>query len=262
MSKDYTPRKIHKLLMGIPSHIILTTKLLKESGFTHSNIEKYRNYGLLVSVGSGVYKKRDDVINWEGIVYGLQNYGSCHYHLGGLSALEVRGVSHFNRRGPNQIIYIYSNDAIVLPKWLRTCNFGVDIKLSNTKFLNADEYIEDLDLGYFSIKSATRERAILEVILGIGKYHTFNEANLLMENLFTLRASVLQRLLELCRSVRVKRIFLFLAKRNNHSWFKDLDMNKIDLGIGNRQVVRDGVYDSEFKITYPKGLFENDKIIF
>ena len=39
-----------------------------------------------------------------------------------------------------------------------------------------------------------------------------------------------QELLEECKSIKVKRLFLYFAERVGHSWFKRIDQTKIDIG--------------------------------
>ena len=57
-----------------------------------------------------------------------------------------------------------------------------------------------------------------------------------------------------CRSVKVKRLFLWFAERHQHAWLKKLDRNRIDLGKGNRMLVRGGKLDPKFKITVPESI--------
>ena len=42
--------------------------------------------------------------------------------------------------------------------------------------------------------------------------------------------------LEECRSVKVKRLFLFMAEKARHAWFEALDLDRIDLGSGKRVI--------------------------
>jgi Transcriptional regulator, AbiEi antitoxin, Type IV TA system len=60
----------------------------------------------------------------------------------------------------------------------------------------------------------------------------------LMEGLTNLRPQQVQALLKACTSVKVKRLFLFLAEKAKHDWFEYLDLTKIDLGKGKRSVVQ------------------------
>ena len=72
-----------------------------------------------------------------------------------------------------------------------------------------------------------------------------------MEGLTTLRPKLVQRLLEECKSIKVRRLFLLMAEYSNHDWFKELNVEKIDLGSGKRVIVKNGVLDKKYKITVP-----------
>ncbi|MFR9534110.1 MAG: type IV toxin-antitoxin system AbiEi family antitoxin domain-containing protein, partial [Rikenellaceae bacterium] len=74
--------------------------------------------------------------------------------------------------------------------------------------------------------------------------------------LTTLRPKLLQQLLELCSSVKVKRLFLYMAEKSGHSWFRSLDLDKIDLGSGKRMIEKNGVYNSKYMITLPNELVD------
>ena len=64
--------------------------------------------------------------------------------------------------------------------------------------------------------------------------------------------------LESCTSIKVKRLFLFLAEKANHSWVKHINLEKIDLGSGKRSIVKNGAYNSKYKITVPKELVNGE----
>jgi hypothetical protein len=80
------------------------------------------------------------------------------------------------------------------------------------------------------------------------------EAFSIMENLVTLRPKVVQNLLEMCRSVKVKRLFLFLAQKADLPWFTKLNTANLDLGKGKRMIVKDGALDKTYEITVPREL--------
>lgn len=75
-----------------------------------------------------------------------------------------------------------------------------------------------------------------------------------MEQLTTLRPGLVQTLLEQNSSVKMKRLFLFMAEKAGHAWFSDLDLQKIDTGSGKREIVPNGVYDSKYQIVIPEEL--------
>ena len=78
----------------------------------------------------------------------------------------------------------------------------------------------------------------------------------MMEQLTTLRPEMLQRLLETTKSLKVKRMFLYMAEKAEHYWFDALDMSKIELGTSKLQLSKNGIYISKYKITVPKELNE------
>jgi hypothetical protein len=75
-----------------------------------------------------------------------------------------------------------------------------------------------------------------------------------LSGLLNLRPALMQSLLESCNSIKVKRLFLFMADKANLPVMKHLDQTAIDLGSGNRSVVRDGTYDSRYQLVLPKEL--------
>ena len=75
-----------------------------------------------------------------------------------------------------------------------------------------------------------------------------------MEGLNNLRPATVQTLLEDCSSIKVKRLFLYLADKAGHEWLSYIDLNKVDLGSGKRAIVSDGVYIPKYQITVPKEL--------
>ncbi len=79
----------------------------------------------------------------------------------------------------------------------------------------------------------------------------------LMEGLNNLTPSTVQSLLEQCQSVKVKRLFLYLAEKSGHGWFKHLDLSHIDLGSGKRSLVKNGKLIEKYGITVPRELEEN-----
>jgi len=76
----------------------------------------------------------------------------------------------------------------------------------------------------------------------------------LMEGLNNLRPAAVQELLERCSSVKVKRLFLYMADKAGHEWLSHIKLSKIDLGSGKRAIVKGGVYISKYEITVPKEL--------
>ena len=92
------------------------------------------------------------------------------------------------------------------------------------------------------------ERAVLEVIYDIPDQQSLDEAHYLIEGLTSLRPSLLQPLLEGCRSVKVKRLFLYMAEVHNHAWLRHINESGIDLGSGKREIVKGGKLNEKYNI--------------
>ena len=75
-----------------------------------------------------------------------------------------------------------------------------------------------------------------------------NEAYQIIELLISVKPKEFQKLLENCTSVKVKRLFLYLVELSSHSWFKKLDISKINLGKGVREITKGGKYDQKYNI--------------
>ncbi len=78
----------------------------------------------------------------------------------------------------------------------------------------------------------------------------------IMEQLTSLRPDVVQSLLETSTNYKVKRMFLYMAEKANHYWVEMLDKSRIGLGTSKMQLVKGGVYISQYKITIPKELYD------
>lgn len=103
-----------------------------------------------------------------------------------------------------------------------------------------------------ALRLSSPEQAIMEYLHDIPEHESFDEANYIMEGLTTLRPALVQSLLEGCRSVKVKRLFLHLAERYSHPWFKSLDETSVNLGSGKRAIIKGGKLDKKFQIVVPE----------
>jgi hypothetical protein len=101
---------------------------------------------------------------------------------------------------------------------------------------------------------STPERAVIELLDELPDRESFHQADKLMEGLTNLSPRRLQKLLEDCKSVKVKRLFFFLAARHAHAWLKRIERERIDLGKGKRLLVRGGKLDPTYEITVPEDL--------
>jgi hypothetical protein len=80
----------------------------------------------------------------------------------------------------------------------------------------------------------------------------------LIESMNNVQPKKVQELLENCNSIKVKRLFLYLAEKIGHEWFNYLNLSRINLGTGKRRVISNGVLNDKYQITVPKSWGEND----
>lgn len=102
------------------------------------------------------------------------------------------------------------------------------------------------------LKISCPERACLEMLNEVPNKISLEHADQLIQGMTSLSPRTLQKLLEVCTNVKVKRLFLWLASRHNYTWFSKLNTDNLDLGSGNRVIVKGGELDKTYKITVPK----------
>ncbi|OGI07737.1 MAG: hypothetical protein A2Y40_10040 [Candidatus Margulisbacteria bacterium GWF2_35_9] len=120
------------------------------------------------------------------------------------------------------------------------------IKKQIFSITNKDSLIENK-----GVLITSTERALIEMADLVPKQATFEEFVKIMELCAGSRPTLVQELLINCTAVKAKRIFLMVAEYVNHPWFKKLDISKIDLGKGDRQIVKNGTYNKKYKICVP-----------
>jgi hypothetical protein len=156
--------------------------------------------------------------------------------------------------GNTTAVSLFSEHRERLPAWFTRHAWGVRIQHHSPRLFELSEPagFTEVQHGAFSLRISAPERAILEVLHLATTNDAIMNAVELMSGLGTLRPQVLQVLLEGCRSVKVKRVFLWAAESAGHEWFKRLATERLDLGKGKRSVFRNGRYDPKYRITVPK----------
>jgi hypothetical protein len=177
-------------------------------------------------------------------------------HLGGKTALEIRGASQFLSNKTTQL-YLYGIAGKHLPQWFTKRDWEVKVSYLQTSFLPHSFGIHTYKLDDFNFSLSQVERALLEFLYLVPKIHSIEEAYYIVENLSRLNAQLLQQLLENCNSIKVNRLCLYLSEQVGHDWISDLDKSKIKVGSGNRQIVPDGYLEPNHLITIPKS-WKND----
>ncbi|MFA9389671.1 MAG: type IV toxin-antitoxin system AbiEi family antitoxin [Prolixibacteraceae bacterium] len=245
--------KIKKLIeLHVPGTILLAS-WLTQNGFSHDLQQRYRKSDWLESVGVGAFMRPGETITWQGGLYSLQKQLKLPIHIGGLTALSLAGYSHYLRIGSEQV-YLFSPLQIKLPNWFKNYFATEPIVLVRTSMLAQEAGLTEFEIAQFQVTVSTPERAILEALFLTPNKFDLIELFQVMSGLVNLRPGSIQNLLENCTSIKVKRLFLYMAKKLNHQWLQFVDLSGVTLGSGDRKLVENGVYNAEFRITIPKEL--------
>lgn len=246
-------KKLMNMLEQWPSGLVVTTPWFKELSISGQLVQRYTKSGWIESLGRGAYKKTNDEVTWYGGLISLQQQLFIKAHLGGATALSIKGVSHYVRFGKEKI-FVFSPLNQKLPKWYLNYDWGNPIEHVNTSFLPEGLAVNKYEIREMSIETSSVERAILECLYLSPKRFDLLECYQILEGQMTLRPAVVQDLLEKCSSIRVKRLFLYMVDKAGLPVLKHLQLDKIDLGKGDRAIEKNGVYNSKYKISIPKEL--------
>ena len=181
---------------------------------------------------------------------------SKHCIVGAYTALELRGYSHYLSMGkPKAFLFTDKNNK--LPTWLLKEEWDMTVRYMTTSFLGDDLLgVETMTIEQHELLVSSPERAILECLNLPDAASSLIDIYYVMEGLTTLRPKLLQALLESCTSQKVKRLFLFMAEKANHSWYRFLDLEKVNLGTSRLMVTPTGKYIKKYNMTISKELAE------
>lgn len=247
--------KIQKMLALHKQGTVSLASWLEGASISRDLQAYYRRSGWLAAIGKGAFVRPDDAVGWQGGLYALQAQAGLSIHAGAITALAMQGFAHYVRLGAEQVT-LFALPKTPYPTWFKTYDWGTNIQLVRTSILPNDLGLMEHEEKTFSIRISTPERAILECLHLAPDAMDLVECAQVMEGMTTLRPKLLQPLLEQCSSIKVKRLFLYLASRAGHDWFKRLDTTKLELGRGDRTITRGGVYIAQHGITVPQALVQ------
>lgn len=253
-----TGTKLKKLLDSQPSGTVLLSSWLTTQGYSLDLQKVYKKNGWFESIGHGALIRAGDPVSYEGGIYALQKQNGSNIHPGGRTALAILGKGQYLELAQKNIV-LFGNNGEKLPKWFSNHDWGMNLSYHRSDFLPPEMGLIDTNLSNFEIKISSSIRALLECLHLAPQKQELLECYEIMESLNNLRPDHVQALLEKCKSIKVKRLFLFMAEKSGHSWFSRLDTEKFDLGIGVRSIVDNGVYEQKYKITLPPELMKNNE---
>jgi hypothetical protein len=242
---DWTPGDIHGLDW-------LGTKNVDQR-LAYSYFEE----GYLRKVGPGVFARKNDELDWLGVVRFLQEEMKLQLHISGRTALELHGHGHYVAGGSKKMANLTSYENRSFPSWLSSEENNFEFSFKKSSLLRKEEFLTNYKNNGFEVKISSRELAILEFIDSLDLTSSLETAQNYTESLQTLRPEVMQEVLEKFNSVKAKRVFLFLAEKLSLKFVNNLDLSRISLGTGKRVVVEGGELNKKYQITVDRTYGEN-----
>lgn len=268
---------LNQLLATLSPGVMVDSAWLQAQGISRTSIHDYVERGWLERIAPRVYRRATASsaasLRWDLAVMSAQRLANGAFYVGGLSALELGGKGHYARLGNEQTIHLY-DPARSIPTWLSGLDLNVRLTVHN-RLLFTDPSVgvawHRYDLGTTRLGAAApsadageawdhylrvagAERAAIELMEDVPRTFAFDHADTIFEGLTTLRPKLVTRLLEECRSIRAKRLFLFFADRHDHGWAKHVDRTAVDIGRGKRQLEPGGRLEAHYQITVPEHL--------
>jgi Transcriptional regulator, AbiEi antitoxin, Type IV TA system len=197
-------------------------------------------------------------------VLSLQKMYDFEVVVGGYTAIEMQGYSHYIPLNKERQVHLFSKK--LLPEWIEGLIEGVNFILHLQSELQSRKHLQNEFSSVLSdntisfpwreempqIKMSNPERAILELFADVPEKVSFENVEQILQGMTSLSPNKLNELLLVCDNIRVRRLFLWMAERQNHPWFKKLNLERISLGSGNRVLVKGGVLNKKYKITVPQ----------
>lgn len=247
--------KIKEILDLVPQDSVFFSSWLSSKGIDRKEQTLYVRSGWLERIATGVYKLDGSTPTLYGAVASYDSQLGKHCHIGASSALDLRGYSHFVAMGKPQA-YLFTSPEERLQSWLLNTEWDMTTKCFTTSVFKGDTGLERYDYRGHQLLISGPERAFMECLHLAPSNFSLMDVYYVMEMLTTLRPKLVQQLLEECSSVKVKRLFLYMAEKAGHQWLKALDVLKIDFGKGDRMITEGGRYISKYGITIPTELAE------
>lgn len=248
--------KIQQILELVPHDAVLFGTWLSDHGLDAKAQHSYMKSGWLVRLSKGVYKLQGAYPMLIDAIASYNQQLNRQCIIGAFTALDFRGYSHYVSMGkPKAFLFTDSNNR--LPSWLLDGEWDMSVKYMTTSFLGEGAIgVEPLTVDGRELLVSSPERAMLECLNLPDAASSLLDIYYIMESLTTLRPKLIQQLLEICTSQKVKRLFLYMAEKANHPWFKALKVDKITIGTYRYMVSPTGKYISKYNMTIPKELVE------
>lgn len=254
--------KLQTLINEVPHGCIIDGAWLEDVGIGRRNARAYVKSGWLERIAHGVYRRPfpnsspDYVVNWDTVLRSLHWIMNYSIHIGGESALSHHGFNH-DMPFRTTFVFVYGQP---LPTW-------IDRIPCRTKFhrraptlfegphdlgLVCDNPSGDTVPTRWPLWYSTPERALLEALAEVPHEVDLYRVDKVVGSMHWISADRFNKLLQACTSFKVRRLFCVFAERHDHAWWPKINLQDLDLGKGERSLVRwGGKRHPKFRITLP-----------
>lgn len=242
----------------MPDGLLVDAAWMERHGYSTSLRSQYVASGWLVQPVRGTYKRPLGTLTWEKAIISLQTLLQRPLVVGGRTALELQGFGHYLAPGGSRVVHLHGCEPP--PGWLARLPLDVRFVFHRTQSLFQSESVAPDTVralqtdAEWPLITSTAERAFLEMLDELPGQETFHNVDMVAEGLRTLSPRRLQKLLEDCHSIKVRRLFFWFAERHGLRWLDQIDREKVPLGSGKRMLVKGGRLDPKYLITVPEDL--------
>ena len=248
-----TPTKINQLLQKVPNGGLFLSSWMFKNGISYELQRHYKKSQWLTPIGTGVMVRTGETPTLFSALASLNEQDNKHFSIGAMTALEMQGFSHYLPMGKRTVV-LFSPKGERLPAWFIKKDWNVYLRHFTSECFNPGLGIDAVMQEGFNLPVSSPARAFMECLHLSPKYYNLTDLYYVMEMLTILLPPEVQELLEDCKSVKIKRLFLYMAEKAEHNWLQMLDTSNITLGTGKRSIARNGVYNPKYRITIPKEL--------
>ena len=240
-----------RLFLNWQDEAVHTHAWFESHGISPQSVHQCLKSKLIKKLGGGAYIKAKDKLNWQAALFTAQEELQLPFHVAGQTALELQGSGHFAKMGKKPPMYIIKREKARVPIWLQNNNWGMAFHFKTSSLFPPNLGLMKYNRSKFHFTLSSRERAIMEMISYLDLKNSFETLERYFEGLLNLRDSLVQKLLENCSSIKVKRVFLYMVDKLELPVMKHLNTHRLQLGQGKRVISENGRLDKTYNITVP-----------
>ena len=266
-------QKLKKVLDAVPAGFLVDAAWLTSQGIAYESFRDYAKKGWLERVSRGVYRRPvssapyANSLDWKICILSLQHIMHYDVHVGGSTALNLWGYSHYIRFRGNAPVLLYGD---TIPNWVKELPLNAPLETRKKSLFT------DKSLGLYKGKNkadktlpwdwkpwvSEPERAVIEAMDNLPDNESFHNLDMMFESLAIMRPKLLTKLLHSCKKIKVKRLFFVFADRHNHPWRKRVNTQDFNLGSGDRALYKGGKIHPDYRIVVPKDFVTTEDYLY